>query len=82
MDGDIRNLDFDTIFGGWNQDGTLQQWIVVDDSWIVEAPSHLNAVESASLVTAGTTAWSAIRNSLDLKLDGTLGPWEGTRTDK
>jgi hypothetical protein len=82
MNGDIRNLVFDTIFGGWSQDGTLQQWIVVDDSWVVEAPSHLSAVESASLVTAGTTAWSAIRNGLDLKLDGTLGPWEGAWTDK
>jgi hypothetical protein len=56
--------------------------MVVDDSWVVEAPSHLSAVESASLVTAGTTAWSAIRNGLDLKLDGTLGPWEGTWQDK
>jgi NADPH:quinone reductase-like Zn-dependent oxidoreductase len=60
----------------------MQQWIVVDDEWVVEAPSNLSAVESASLVTAGTTAWSAIRGGLDLKMDGSLGAWEGAWTDK
>jgi hypothetical protein len=82
MNGDIRNLSVDTIFGGISKDGTLQQYVVVDDEWVVEAPTNLSAVEAASLVTAGTTAWSAIRGGLDLGLDGVLGEWKGSWTDK
>lgn len=54
----------------------------MDDDWVVQAPSNLDAVESATLVTAGTTAWWAIRGSLDLKLDGELDVWKGSWTDK
>jgi NADPH:quinone reductase-like Zn-dependent oxidoreductase len=50
-----------------SKDGTLQEWIVVPDEWVVEAPRELSPVEAASLVTAGTTAWSAIRGGLDLR---------------
>jgi NADPH:quinone reductase-like Zn-dependent oxidoreductase len=80
--GDVRNLSFSSVFGGVSQDGTLQQYIVVSDEWVVEAPSNLSAVEAASLITAGTTAWSAIRGSLDLRADGVLGDWHGSWTDK
>jgi hypothetical protein len=65
-----------------SQDGTLQQYIVVPDEWVVKAPSNLSAVEAASLITAGTTAWSAIRGSLDLRADGVLEPWNGSWTEK
>ena len=32
--------------------------------------------------TAGTTAWSAIRGSLDMRMDGELEEWKGAWTDK
>lgn len=52
--------------------GVLQQWIVVSDERIIEAPVHFTGTESASLPTAGVTAWSAIRESLDASLSGKL----------
>ncbi|KAF1944219.1 hypothetical protein EJ02DRAFT_432542 [Clathrospora elynae] len=75
--GDFRNLAFSTILGGTSQDGTLQEYIVVPDEWVVEQPGSLSAVEAASLVTAGATAWSAIRGGLDGGLDGEVGSWKG-----
>jgi NADPH:quinone reductase-like Zn-dependent oxidoreductase len=65
-----------------SQDGTLQQYIVVEDEWVVEAPTNLSAVEAASLITAGTTAWSAIRGGLDLRVDGVMEGWKGAWTEK
>lgn len=82
LSGDVRNLSFDTILGGTGSDGTLQQWLVVDDAWVIPAPKHLSAVESASLVTAGATAWSAIRGHLDGGVDGLVRKWDGAWTEK
>ncbi|KAH7359907.1 hypothetical protein BKA66DRAFT_221596 [Pyrenochaeta sp. MPI-SDFR-AT-0127] len=82
LSGDISNLSVESTFGANSQDGTLQQYLVVDDEWVVPAPASLNAVESASLVTAGTTAWSAIREFLDGGLGGGLRAWEGSWTEK
>jgi NADPH:quinone reductase-like Zn-dependent oxidoreductase len=80
--GEVGNLSFETILGGTGTDGTLQQWIVVNDEGVVEAPSGLSAVESAAMVTAGTTAWSAIRGGMDLRLDGFMGEWPTSWTEK
>ncbi|PVI02091.1 NAD-P-binding protein [Periconia macrospinosa] len=80
--GDVRNLRGDAVFGGTDVDGTLQEWMVVDDEWIIEAPKNLSAVESASLVTAGTTAWAAIRGGVDGRLNGGLDEWKGDWTEK
>jgi NADPH:quinone reductase-like Zn-dependent oxidoreductase len=82
LTGDMRNLSFDSVFGGMSKDGTLQEYIVVDDAAIVEMPAGLSAAEGASLVTAGTTAWAAIRGSLDMRMDGELEAWKGSWTDK
>lgn len=41
------------------------------------SPGH-----AASLLTAGATAWNAVRTALDGKYDGTLGKWEGGWTRK
>ncbi|KAJ4293459.1 hypothetical protein N0V90_008742 [Kalmusia sp. IMI 367209] len=65
------------ILGGFERDGTLQHWIVEDDERVIKAPRNLTAAESASLKTAGVTAWSAIRESLDGKFNGELQPWVG-----
>lgn len=82
LEGDVRNLRGDVVFGGTDVDGTLQEWMVINDDWIIEAPNNLNAVESASLVSAGTTAWAAIRGGLDGRLDGSLSEWKGEWTEK
>jgi NADPH:quinone reductase-like Zn-dependent oxidoreductase len=82
INGDMRNMDFGTIFGGWSKDGTLQEYMVVPDAWVVEMPDGMSAVEGAALITAGTTAWSAIRGGLDMRMDGELGPWKGSWTDR
>jgi NADPH:quinone reductase-like Zn-dependent oxidoreductase len=73
--GDSRNWDFDKVLGGVVTDGTLQQYIVMDDELVIVAPSNLSTVETASLSTAGVTAWGAIRASLDMGLDGALEKW-------
>ncbi|KAF1851759.1 NAD-P-binding protein [Cucurbitaria berberidis CBS 394.84] len=70
ISGDVQALSFETILGGTSKDGTLQHYLAVDDECIVEAPKSLSATESASLVTAGATAWAAIRESLDMTLKG------------
>ncbi|CAO2652700.1 Nn.00g021110.m01.CDS01 [Neocucurbitaria sp. VM-36] len=77
LSGDVRNMDLGTIYGGFDGDGTLQSWKVEDDDRVIEAPKHLTSLESASLVTAGVTAWSAIREGLDGRLDGALASWKG-----
>ncbi|KAI4632372.1 uncharacterized protein J4E87_001844 [Alternaria ethzedia] len=82
LSGDFRNLDFATILGGTSQDGTLQEYLVLPDEWIVEQPKNLTAIEAASLTTAGATAWSAIRGQLDGRLDGSVGDWIGGWTDR
>ena len=62
--------------------GLLQQWIAVDDEQVVEVPKHLSSAESATLSTAGVTAWSAIRESFDAFLTGELREWkEGRRLE-
>jgi NADPH:quinone reductase-like Zn-dependent oxidoreductase len=82
INGDFRNLDFNKILGGSSQDGTLQEYLLIDENWIVNQPKGYSAVEAACLTTAGTTAWCAIRGQLDGKLDGTVRKWEGEWTDK
>ncbi|KAF9697579.1 hypothetical protein EKO04_004234 [Ascochyta lentis] len=76
LSGDVRNLDLGRVDGAAGSDGVLQQWVVVSDERVIEAPKHLSAGESASLPTAGVTAWSAIRESLDASLSGELRAWK------
>jgi NADPH:quinone reductase-like Zn-dependent oxidoreductase len=82
LSGDFQNLDFTTILGGTGQDGTLQEYLVLPDEWVVEQPPSLSAVEAACLITAGSTAWWALRGGLDGKLDGSVGDWRGSWMDK
>lgn len=50
------------ILGGTktNPNGTLQEYMVVDQSEVEEAPSHLTAVEAAAIPLTGLTAWRAV----------------------
>ncbi|KAK5196398.1 hypothetical protein LTR99_005187 [Exophiala xenobiotica] len=50
------------ILGGTklNANGTLQEYMVIDESEIEEAPDHLSAVEAAAMPLTGLTAWRAV----------------------
>jgi NADPH:quinone reductase-like Zn-dependent oxidoreductase len=76
LTGDVRGLKLDEVYGAFGQDGTLTQWKVADDERIIECDGGLNSGEMASLVTAGTTAWSAIRGGMDGGLNSSLGEWK------
>lgn len=82
LTGDVRNLQLGLVLGGSGLDGTLQSWIVVDDETVIAAPKGLNSGEVAALLTAGCTAWAAIRGGLDARLDGEIDEWKGPWTEK
>jgi len=50
------------ILGGTktNANGTLQEYLVIDQTEVEEAPSHLSAVEAAAIPLTGLTAWRAV----------------------
>ncbi|UPX20609.1 uncharacterized protein EKO05_0010837 [Ascochyta rabiei] len=73
---DVRNLDLGKVYGAAGSDGILQQWVIVPDERVIEAPKHLNAGENAALPTAGVTAWSAIREGLDASLSRESRAWK------
>ncbi|KAF2464824.1 NAD(P)-binding protein, partial [Lindgomyces ingoldianus] len=72
LSGDVRNMGSDQMFGGTDVDGTLQSWMVVDDARAIAAPKGWKGIEIAGLVTAGSTAWGAIRGGLDERLYGVV----------
>ncbi|KAF2116646.1 hypothetical protein BDV96DRAFT_645064 [Lophiotrema nucula] len=82
LNGDIRNLHGDQVFGGSSVDGTLQTYRVTDDEQIIEAPKGWTGTEIAGLLTAGGTAWAAIRGSLDARLDGEVEAYKGSWTER
>jgi NADPH:quinone reductase-like Zn-dependent oxidoreductase len=82
ISGDIRNLRGDEVFGGSDVDGTLRKWMVIGDDRVIAAPKNLSGEEASTVVTAGTTAWAAIRGGLDARLDGEIDEYKGTWTDK
>jgi NADPH:quinone reductase-like Zn-dependent oxidoreductase len=41
-------------------DGTLAEYLVLDQDGVVAVPEHLSAVEAATLPCAALTAWSAL----------------------
>ncbi|EXJ88991.1 alcohol dehydrogenase [Capronia epimyces CBS 606.96] len=50
------------ILGGTktNPNGTLQEYVAIDESELEEAPEHLSAVEAAAIPLTGLTAWRAV----------------------
>ena len=48
------------VIPGDTGDGWLRQHMVFPANALVQAPSHLSAVEAATLVCAGSTAWAAL----------------------
>ncbi|EXJ63915.1 hypothetical protein A1O7_00250 [Cladophialophora yegresii CBS 114405] len=50
------------ILGGTktNPNGTLQEYMCVDEGELEEAPEHLSSIEAAAFVLTGLTAWRAV----------------------
>ncbi len=50
------------ILGGTktNANGTLQEYMCIDEGELEEAPEHLSSVEAAAFVLVGLTAWRAV----------------------
>ena len=50
------------ILGGTktNANGTLQEYMCIDEGELEEAPEHLSSVEAAAFVLTGLTAWRAV----------------------
>ncbi|EOD48488.1 nad-p-binding protein [Neofusicoccum parvum] len=61
LDGDVGDgYRLDTTMGGGKVHGTLARFVVLDDERVLEAPKGLSDVESAALITAGSTAFNAL----------------------
>lgn len=82
LSGDVTNLSIDGVFGANSTDGTLQTYIICNDERVIPAPKHLSLEESATLQTAGVTAWAAMRGLLDGRLDGTVDEYKGGYGEK
>lgn len=54
----------------------------MEDDRAIPAPKGFTGSETAGLLTAGGTAWAAIRGGLDARLDGVIEPYQGSWTDK
>ncbi|KIY00340.1 uncharacterized protein Z520_04025 [Fonsecaea multimorphosa CBS 102226] len=50
------------ILGGTktNANGTLQEYMCIDEGELEEAPEHLSSVEAAAFILTGLTAWRAV----------------------
>lgn len=57
---------------GENTDGCLQEMLNIKADAVVRAPTHLNAVQAASMVCAGHTAWYALMEEHALASDQTV----------
>lgn len=62
--------------GAGDCNGTLTQYIVVEDEWLIKAPSNLSFEESAALPVAGGTAMNVL-TSVQVK-KGTTVLTQGT----
>ncbi|KAJ4968670.1 hypothetical protein NE237_015371 [Protea cynaroides] len=54
--------------------GGLAEFVVAKESWIVNRPAEVSAVEAAGLPIAGITAYQALTQSAGIKLDGSGKP--------
>lgn len=56
LDGDVEVVNMENTLGAGSVNGTLTQYIVVQDQWIVRAPKNLSFEEAAALPGATGTA--------------------------
>uniref|UniRef100_A0A093UXS2 Zinc-type alcohol dehydrogenase-like protein n=1 Tax=Talaromyces marneffei PM1 TaxID=1077442 RepID=A0A093UXS2_TALMA len=79
-EGDVSNFKGNGL-GSGNIQGTLSQYLVVDESWLVKKPAHLTWEQAASIAGAGGTAIQALFHngiSNDLNLSGKTILTQGT----
>lgn len=60
VDGDVAALNFLNVLGAAGKNGTLSQYVVLDDGFLVRAPHNLSFEEAATLGCAGGTAWNIL----------------------
>jgi NADPH:quinone reductase-like Zn-dependent oxidoreductase len=56
IDGDVEVMNTENTRGSGNVNGTLSQFVVVEDKWVVKAPKNLSFEEAAALPGAAGTA--------------------------
>ncbi|AZG07627.1 NAD(P)-dependent alcohol dehydrogenase [Pigmentiphaga sp. H8] len=71
LDGEARIGNFSTVPGD-GVDGYAREAIVRPATWFTRAPRHLDHAESATLTTAGLTAWRALVGDDRLKAGDTV----------
>lgn len=76
VDGDIEGLEMGNTLGAGDTNGTLTQYMVVEDEWLIKAPGHLSFEESATLPGAGGTAMNVLTSIVVKK--GTTVLTQGT----
>ncbi len=76
LDGDASVVQMDNTLGAGDVHGTLSQYIVVEDTWVVPAPKNLSYQEAAALVSTAGTAINVLQ-SIEIK-EGTIVVTQGT----
>jgi NADPH:quinone reductase-like Zn-dependent oxidoreductase len=56
LDGDAGVVNMENILGAGSVNGTLTQYVIVEDPWIIRAPKNLSFEEAAALPGAAGTA--------------------------
>ena len=57
---DCQDYRLEETMGGGEWDGTLTQYLVLDDSRVFRAPAGLTHIEASTLFTAGATAYNGL----------------------
>jgi NADPH:quinone reductase-like Zn-dependent oxidoreductase len=76
IDGDVCVYQMSNTMGAGNAHGTLSQYMIVDDPWVIRAPKNLSLEEAASLPGAAGTAISVLQSVVIKK--GTTVVTQGT----
>lgn len=62
INGDVGAVDMHNILGSGVVNGTLSQYVVVEDPWLIRAPKNLSFEESAALPGAAGTAMNVLES--------------------
>ena len=76
IDGDVSVYQMSNTLGSGNVDGTLSQYMIVEDTWVVRAPKNLSWEEASSLPGAAGSAINVLQSVVIEK--GTTVVTQGT----
>jgi NADPH:quinone reductase-like Zn-dependent oxidoreductase len=76
LDGDVSVVQMPNTLGAGDVNGTLAQYVVVEDTWVVKAPKNLSYEEAAALVSTAGTAINVL-GSIHVR-EGTTVVTQGT----